>query len=269
MTEPDIVPDVAKNIINIKVLSVIIAITIAIYFSMQIIDEDTISLILFPISVLFTGAAAIAALFVSKQHWGTAVFGKSYLTLGIGYLFYTIAEITFYVLDFLGYDNYPSIADVFFFLVYPCMAIHLFLNLRFFGIELTKVQKIWMPIVSCTVVASYVILSIIVQENTVHNDYLQIIQEFGVDFYYGLIIVSASAVILAMVILGSTTFRTSLLGTVWLLLLVGFLINTFGDVWYYHLEIFGMYTDQHVVNVIWYLSNMVVIYALYKHKSVG
>ena len=104
MTEPDIVPEVVKNPINIKVLLAIIAITVAIYFSMQIIDEDTINLILFPISIIFTSAAVIAALFVSKQHWGT-VFGKSYLILGIGYFFYTVAEITFYVLDFLGYDN--------------------------------------------------------------------------------------------------------------------------------------------------------------------
>jgi len=47
------------------------------------------------------------------------------------------------------------------------------------------------------------------------------------------------------------------------------MINTAGDVWYYHLEIFGEYFDAHPVTVAWFVANMIMIYALYKHiKSV-
>lgn len=90
--------------------------------------------------------------------------------------------------------------------------------------------------------------------------------ELNFDFYYGLIFVSASSIASAMAVLGATTFRKSLLGTVWLLLMIGVFLNTIGDVWYYNLEIFGLYTDQYVVNVIWHLSNMIMIYALFKHR---
>ncbi|MGC2561759.1 MAG: hypothetical protein WA326_01995, partial [Nitrososphaeraceae archaeon] len=67
--------------------------------------------------------------------------------------------------------------------------------------------------------------------------------------------------------LGALVFRKSILGTVWLLLVVGITITTVGDVWYYYLEIFGQYDETHVVNSMWIVGYMVVAYALYKHRK--
>jgi len=66
----------------------------------------------------------------------------------------------------------------------------------------------------------------------------------------------------------STVFRTSVLGTTWLLLATGIFIFTKADVRYYILELTEGYDLAHPTNTLWFLSFMVGIYALYKHRKV-
>jgi len=74
-----------------------------------------------------------------------------------------------------------------------------------------------------------------------------------------------SSMVLSFAILGASIFKRGVLGTVWLLLVIGLMINAAGDVWYYNLEIFEAYYDAHPVTTMWYVANMFIIYALYKH----
>lgn len=251
----EIVPDVPKKPLNLKVLSGILLLAVGIYFSLQYFDENTVNMIIYPISVILSFGVGVVALYVSKQYWGSLVFGRSYLALSIAYFSYCLGEIIFSFLNLFEYQSYPSIADIFFFLLYPFVIIHMVLNIGFFKSKITVSQKIWLPSIPLFFLMTYVIMSMSATD-----------AELNFDFYYGLIFVSASSVTLSFSMLGAITFKKSLLGAVWLLLMAGILLNTVGDVWYYHLELFGLYTDQHIVNVIWHLSNMVLIYALFKHR---
>ena len=89
--------------------------------------------------------------------------------------------------------------------------------------------------------------------------------ELNFDFYYGFIFVTGASLTLSFTIVGAVIFRQGVLGIIWLLLVLGLMINAAGDIWYYHLEIFGSYYDAHPVTVVWYVSNLFIIYALYKH----
>ena len=89
--------------------------------------------------------------------------------------------------------------------------------------------------------------------------------ELNFDFYYGLIFVAGASTTLSFTIIGALTFREGVLGPIWFLLVIGLMINAAGDVWYYHLEIFGEYFDAHPVTVVWFVANLFMIYALYKH----
>ena len=51
------------------------------------------------------------------------------------------------------------------------------------------------------------------------------------------------------------------------LLVIGIMLNAIGDMWYYYLETFGQYTITHPVNLFWWSSYLVMIYAFYKHKD--
>ena len=94
------------------------------------------------------------------------------------------------------------------------------------------------------------------------------LEEANFDFYYGIIFIIGASLILSFAVVGATIFKQGLLGIAWLLLVVGILLNAIADVWYYVLEIFGEYFNAHPVTVVWYVSNLMMIYALYKHQKV-
>ena len=257
MKEPDVVPDKITNPINPIIIIGIIVIGIGVFVSMNIVSEDDAVTIASIVAVGLAARVSISAFIVSKQN-ETGILAKSYFALGLGFLSYVIAEVLYYSMEeLLGIEPYPSFADVFFFAVYPLTLIHLLLNIRYFTSGYTKLQKAWIIVIPIIAVIVYVMLSISVPD-----------AELGFDFYYGFIFVAAASITLSFAIVGASIFREGALGVVWLLLVVGLMINAAGDVWYYHLEIFGEYFDAHPVTVVWFVANMFIIYALYKHVKI-
>lgn len=257
MTEPDIVPDKISNPINIYMIIGILAIGVGIFVSFQVLSEDDVGILAFLLSVGFAAGVALLAFVVSKQN-ETGIISKAYLSLGFGFTSYVIAELLYYTFELVfEIEPYPSIADVFFFALYPLLLGHLILNMKYFHSGYSALQKIWIPGIPVFALAVYVIMSLSVPE-----------AELNFDFYYGLIFVAGASTTLSFTILGALVFRQGALGVVWLLLVVGLMLSTAGDVWYYHLEIFGYYYDAHPVTVIWFVANMFIIYALYKHIKV-
>lgn len=257
MTEPQVVPDRISHPINLYVIFGILALGIAIFVTFQFLPEDETATIAFILSLVFTAGVAGLSFFVSKRA-GIGVLSKAYFSLGLGFTSYLTAELLYYTFELvLGIEAYPSIADVFFFALYPFTLGHLLLNMSYFHSGYTTFQKIWIPAILVFAIFVYVMMSLSVPE-----------AETNFDFYYGLLFVSAAAVTLSFTILGALIFRSGALGVVWLLLVLGLMMSTTGDIWYYHLEIFGAYYDAHPVTVVWYVANMFIIYALFKHVKI-
>lgn len=254
MKEPDIVPDRLSNSVNVYVIIGILIIGVILFALYNMMSEDDVGMLAFIFSVGFATTVAVFAFIVSKQN-DTGILSKSYFLLGLGFTSYVIAELLYYTFDLiLGIEAYPSIADVFFFILYPFILGHLFLNIRFFSSGYTTSQKFWILAIPIFALIAYVILSLSISDS-----------ELNFDFYYGFIFVTGASLTLSFTIVGATIFRQGVLGIVWLLLVLGLMINAAGDVWYYHLEIFGFYYDAHPVTIVWYVSNLFIIYALYKH----
>jgi hypothetical protein len=247
-----------KNSINYKILILIIAGIVIfqsfIVFSGESELADNVTLI---ISIVSPLAVSIASFVIAKRYKSSKIFGKAYFSLGIAYFAVFLAEVTYVVYElFLGLDPYPSIADVFFFSLYPFALIHLILNIRFFNPKFSPLSKIWIILFPTLMIGIYTIFS------------LEIFEEPDFDFYYGIIFVSGSSVVMAFAVLGAKIFRKGALGSAWLVLVLGILANTIGDIWYYYLEVVGEYTLGHPVNLFWYASYWIILYALYKHKKV-
>ena len=259
MTEPDVVPEKMKNPIDYRVLALIVGVGIAIMISFNFMSEEDVGNIVFPGAVASAWAASITSFIVAKRYIGTHVFGKAYFALGLAFLSYGIGEVIFYTLDIFGMEVYPSIADIFFFALYPLLMTHLIINIRFFNVKLSTAQKIWLPLIPIIFVLAYGFISF--EELTSEN-----IDDF--DFLYGIIFLAGAAVVFSLSLLGATIFRQGLLGVAWLLLVIGLLINALGDLWYYVEELIGYYHDAHPVTVIWWIANAIVVYALYKHQKV-
>jgi hypothetical protein len=198
---------------------------------------------------------SIFGFLVARRYWGSEVFGKAYFALGMAFLMTFIGEIVWsYYTIVLQEEPYPSIADIFFFAFYPFAIYHLVRNSLYFKRRLNISTKIWLTMIPIAIVSVYSYLAFAGSG-------------LMFDFYYGLIFVAAISVTLSFAILGASVFRYSILGTVWLLLALGLMINSVADVWYYYLEIFDQYDEKHVVNSMWMVGYMIVAYALYKHRK--
>jgi hypothetical protein len=264
--EPEKVPEVLKIRINFKVLGLIIAGFVGFQAFLYLAPEsDEIEEGVAFLSMSQPLIVAIASFFVAYRYGLSQVFGKSYLVFAVAYFVYFLAEFSYYAYDVIyGIDPYPSIADVFFFALYPIISMHIIINFRFFKNKTGISQKalfIAIPIVIFTVYTA-----VALEE---YGGFEEIISDetSTFDYFYTLIFVAGTAVTLSLAALGALVFRGGMLGIVWALLLVGILVFTIGDVWYYYLELFGEYNLLHPVNLFWYASHWIIIYALYKHSK--
>lgn len=255
--KPDIVPEKLQSSINPRILLLILGIVASfqIYLYVAFPNPDDASHLIDVISVINPLISSIAAFFVVKRYWGSRIFGKSYLALAIGFTMNFIGETVYGVYDVLGYDTTFTAADLFFYAFYPLIMAHLILNIKFFKPKIGILTKSWVIAIPIAVTLIYSMISF--QKEGEAN--------FG--FYTGLIYVILGSSILSGTMLGARVFRQGALGVTWLVLLIGVILLTFGDVWYSYLDTFDQYTLTHPVNLFWYSGYMIVTYALYKHQK--
>ncbi|MCV0400781.1 MAG: histidine kinase [Nitrosopumilus sp.] len=255
--KPTIVPDKLKTNINFKILLGIIISVIIFHITINYgLELENADIVISIFSFLNPLAVAIASFIVSVKYIDAGLYRKAYLALGFAYLMIFLGELTYLIYDiFLGIDPYPSVADVFFFMQYPLTLAYLILNIRFFS-TFTNKSKIWIISLPTTILLIYATIA------------FSELGEAGFDFFYGISFVASASILLSFAILGATIFREGLLGKAWMILVIGILSLTIGDIWYYYLEFLGEFDLTHPVNLFWYAGYWIIIYALYKHKKI-
>lgn len=255
--DPEKVPERLTTSINFKVLFMVLGLVVSLQIYLSFVTEEDADQVTTLVSVINPLIASVAGFYIAKKYYNSEVFGKSYLALAIGLLSMSLGELTYLYYDFvLHEDPYPSIADIFFFAFYPLAFYHITKNVIFFKAKIDIPTKTLVVILPISIIMLYSYLS------------FQQIGEANFDYYYGLIFISSSSIVLAAAIIGARVFRQGLLGVAWLVLVIGILLTTMGDVWYYYLETYGQYTITHPVNLFWWTSYMVIAYALYKHQNI-
>jgi hypothetical protein len=217
---------------------------------------DETEYVILLVSIINPLAASIASFLVARNYGWSVIFGKSYALLGSGLFALFLGEITWsYFTVVLQIEPFPSIADVFFYAFYPLSIIHIILNIRFFKTKIPLIDKFWIFAIPTSIALIYSLLAL--------DD-----GEANFDFYYGIIFVLSTSVLLSLALLGVVVFRGGVLGIVWILLLIGILLTTIGDVWYFYLEILDEYGLGHPVELLWYTGYWTIFYALYKHRKI-
>ena len=188
--------------------------------------------------------------------YGSKVFGKSYFLLGLGYFAVFLGEsVYFFLIDPQENYDYSMLAESFFFLSPPLVLSHIIINIRYFTEKLEDYQKILLVIIPTITILFY---SFLVNISPPEN---------SSDFYFNLIFVSESALMLGFTAVAFTIFRHTVLFTPWFLILIGILIGTAGDTVYRHTYTLGFYDFGNASTSLWLASYMTLVYALYKHKK--
>ena len=249
---PDIVPDKLRNPINFKVLAIIAALVIGFHILVNV-SEDS-DLYVYSFSMLIPLSVSIFGFITAKKYSGTAVYSKAYLMLGAAFMLMFFAELTYFVYEqFLDLDPYPSIADVFFFFFYPLIVGYLIVNLKFFAVKIHKS--------ALSIILGIPVITTLIYLNLTLSD-------FGsFDFYYGMIFVASASFTLGLALQTARIFKGGLIGTAWLVLVIGIILNAIGDTWYYYDEVIGEYSLDDPVNLCWYAAYLLILYSLFKHKK--
>ncbi len=87
------------------------------------------------------------------------------------------------------------------------------------------------------------------------------------DFYFNLIFVIESSIVLGFTAVAFPLFRQTVLFTPWFLLLVGTLFSITGDTLYKYTDTITSYDYTDPTTSLWLTSSMTMIYALYKHQK--
>ena len=240
-----------------KIILVILTIGIGIQLSSKIqVEIFGSSLITDTSIVIFPLVVAISCFIVSKIYGGSKVFGKSYFILGLSYVAFFIGE-SFYYFYFQPFNDfqYSIIAELFFAVSMPLLLTHIIINIRYFAEKIELYQKILAIIIPVIIVLGY---SLILTVNPLED---------VEDFYFNLIFVIKSAIVLGFTVVAFTLFRETVLFTPWFLILIGILFSTAGDVLYRYTDTVSSYDVSDPTTSLWLASSMMLIYALYKHQK--
>jgi len=272
----EVVPEKLGSPINFKIVAVIAGIVLGFHFLVNYLAEldvyaSTSDALINGFSMIIPLSVAIFAFATSRRYSGALVYSKAYVMLGVAFLFMFFAELTYVFYEqVLDLDPYPSIADVFFFVFYPLIIAYLIINLKFFAPKISKsglALIIGMPIIA-TLTYVYFIIAPYADDTALTGGLFEIIEDFGsFDFYYGIIFIAAASITLGLAIHTAKIFRGGLIGTAWLILVIGIILNLIGDTWYYYSEVTTGYSLTDPVNLCWYSAYLLILYALYKHKK--
>ncbi len=243
--------------LNNKVLLLIVGLALSFEFYVLTAEFDT-SIFNIADSFFFIGpiaAMAIGFTIAIKNGKGSMYF-KPFLVLSIGILFFMLGDATYLYYDMvLGEDPYPSVGDLFYWLFYPCVIGFIYFALKFFAFPLSKPKLAIISVITIGLILVYTGLSYEAFEGDILN----------FDFAYGMVFVSSAALTVGLSTLGIISFKRSLQGLVWVLILGSLLINVISDVWYFHLELFEGYVALDTIDTLYLATWMVMFYGLFRH----
>ncbi|MFQ5781748.1 MAG: hypothetical protein ACE5GR_01675 [Nitrosopumilus sp.] len=243
--------------LNNKVLLLIVGLALTFESYVLTVEFDT-SIFNVADSFFFIGPIAAMGIgfTIALKNGRDSMYFKPFLFLSIGILFFMLGDVIYLYYDMvMGEDPYPSIGDLFYWLFYPFVIGFIYYALKFFAFPLSKLKVILISMITIEVIFVYTGLSY----GTFDGDVLNF------DFVYGLAFVSFAALTVGLSALGIISFKQSLQGLVWTLILVSLLINAVSDVWYFHLELFEGYVPLDTIDTLYLTTWMVMFYGLYRH----
>ncbi len=246
--------------INYKVIAVIVALTIVdLIYGLYYFDGSYFDI---KDGWYMAGIASIGicSIIVAKKYRGSAMLGKAYLFLGLGFFSWFFADVGYYYQQFvLDIDPWPSPFDIGYFASYIFAILHLGLNTRYFKPKWSKQMKAVVVVIPIIAVSSF---TMIAYYNWGEYD------ELLFDLVYSNLFIIGISITLAFAVIGASVFRHSILKETWLLLAIGIFLWVATDSVYFYLETVEEFTHNHPINSGWTAAFMVIIYALYKHTKV-
>lgn len=178
----------------------------------------------------------------------------SYICLGIAYMAYSSAEMLWLIFDLQEMQTYPSVADHAYTVYFIFSIAHVFLTYRYF-VKRQKAREMFVFIfLLCVMFSAFAFFTV-----TEETDPLLV--------GHGAIFFIFASVLLAGAGLVVYKLKDTKLFGVWIIIGIGICLGAVGDLWYYPLDVLGLYDYGHPVDMIWMASDAIIIFALITHRK--
>lgn len=234
--------------ISLFVLAIVFFSIIVIFYH-DTIPEAVYSMIyIFPIV-----AASLMSFILAKKYQRIPNFCVGHIFLGISMLAYVFAEITWIIIVGVEESPYPSIVDIFY-IIYAIFAIlHPIAILKFFGIKPKK--------------SHYLLFVAIIAVSLLLYCWFSTGAENEESYLFGFVFVGLSSILLGSTVLTILSIRGRQIFRVWIIIGVAFLVNSITDIPYYIMENFGNWDIGYWGNITWFISQILLVYALLEHRN--
>jgi hypothetical protein len=112
--------------------------------------------------ILAWAAPSVFSFIVARRYWGSKIFGRAYLALGLAYACNAIGETLFNFYQIKGIANpYPYYPDIFFSSFYLFALYHLRTNTHYFKPKLERRQKLTLIIIPCITTLIYIFVLLV------------------------------------------------------------------------------------------------------------
>lgn len=196
--------------------------------------------------------ASYLSFYLSRKYKKVPKFCLGHILLGLSMAFYVMAEVSWIVFGEFGMDQYPSFVDVLYTLYMLFALLHPISILRFFG---ARLKKIHYGIISGTVIITLIIY-------TLYAEPLEGIETWLMGFHF----VGIASTTLGVILVTTILLKNRQVFPFWVLIGIAFVVNILSDLHYYSAENWSDWQQSDWVNVLWFTSTMIIIYALLQHR---
>lgn len=179
-------------------------------------------------------------------------FFYGYLLLGLSFASHVAAEVSWLLMDYLNLENYQSYPDIFYVAFSLFLLLHPWVIMKHFKIKPKRIS--YVLLITCIIVGNLVYVGL----SWDHMD--------ADSFLYGLAFVTMTNTVLGSVVVAIITLKGTKIFKVWILICIALVINTISDIYYYASENFSDWSQGDWVNITWFITYILLIYALIEHR---
>lgn len=236
-----------RETIAIFVIFVTLFSLIVLFYSEKT-TEDVFGIIyMTPIIVI-----SIMSFSLAKVYRKITAFFYGFLLLGLSFASHVAAEIIWLLMDHLNLEGYQSYPDIFYVAFNLFLLLHPWVIMKHFKIKPKIISYVLLVI--CIIVGNsiYIVIS---------WDYMYVDS-----FLYGLAFVTITNTVLGSAVVAIITLKGTKIFKVWIIICIALIINTISDIYYYASENFSDWTQGDWVNITWFITYVLLIFALIEHR---
>ena len=243
-----------------------LSLTLIYYFQGYYTHFMTLFANLFPLVI--SGAAVVASGFALRNYWENleSILSRIWLGFFLGTIFWFIGELSWalYTLIFNIAIPYPSIADVYRLMGYGFFFFAIFTYIELFRTVISKrmvaIASVFVLPTSTGIIPS-LLLSIRAKASAVNLTTLL------VSLAYPLLDLALLAQAMLGLLVFTTTGLKGRLGSVWLLINAGIIMNVFGDLLFSYTNLQNTYYSGHPLELFFHMGYIFFIVSFYAHMK--